>query len=236
MTAPLFFLPGWGVGTGPLQSTAEALGATLRHLPGYGGTPLIPAFDTAADELAAAVPSGATLMGWSLGGSLALNAAARHPGHIGRVITIGSTACFVQRDGWPHAELPESLAAFTEAVEADPAAMLPRFVGNFNRGDRQAKALTRRILEDTGPLAPPETLATGLRWLAELDIRAQLPRITCPVLLLLGDHDPLVPLAAAQAMADAIPGATLRALPDCAHAPFLSDPACFAGHVTTFLA
>lgn len=236
MTAPLFTIPGWGVGAGPLQSTAEALGATLRNLPGYGGTPLIKDFDAAADDIAATLPAGSTLIGWSLGGSLALNAAARHPGQFASIITIGSTACFVQRNGWPHAEDPKGLAAFTEAILADPQAMLPRFVGNFNRGDQHAKALTRRILDGIGPLAPLETLAAGLHWLAELDIRQRLPNISCPVMLMVGESDPLVPLPAAQAMAAAIPNATVKVMTGCAHAPFLSDPAGFAGHVRNFLA
>jgi len=236
MTSPLFIIPGWSVGTGPLQSTAAALSAGLRNLPGYGDSPLIEDFDAAADALAASVPAGSTLLGWSLGGTLALAAAARHPGHFASIITTGSTACFVQREGWPHAERPEDLAAFTAAVQADAPAMLPRFVGNFNRGDRHAKTLTRTILQEIGPLAPQATLEAGLRWLASFDIRALLPTITCPVLLIVGDSDPLVPMAAAEAMAAALPHGRLAVLPGCAHAPFLSDPEGFAALVKGFIA
>jgi len=219
-----------------MQATATLLGGAMRSLPGYDGTPLIEDFDDAADALAASVPSGSALLGWSLGGTLALAAAARHPAQIGRVITVGSTASFIQRDGWPHAERPEDLASFTAAIQADAQAMLPRFVGNFNRGDRQAKTLTRRILQEIGLLPPPATLETGLRWLARFDIRPVLPTIGCPVLLIVGAHDPLVPQAAAQAMAAALPAARLTVMADCAHAPFLSDPETFATQVREFLA
>lgn len=236
MTTPLFLLHGWGVGSGPMQSAAALLGGELRHLPGYGGTPLITDFDAAADALAASVPAGSALLGWSLGGTLALAAAARHPGHIAKVVTVGSTASFLQREGWPHAERPEDLAAFAEAIHADAAGMLPRFVGNFNRGDRHAKTLTRRILQEVGPLAPMPALDAGLYWLANFDIRSLLPTLACPVLLIVGAHDPLVPQAAAQAMAAAIPDAKLAVMADCAHAPFLSDPDSFAAHVREFLA
>lgn len=236
MTAPLFLVPGWGVGTGPLQSTAALLGGELRHLPGYGGTPLIADFDAAADALAASVPAGSALLGWSLGGTLALAAAARHPGQIAKVITVGSTASFLQRAGWPHAERPEDLAAFAEAIRADAAGMLPRFVGNFNRGDRQAKTLTKRILNEVGPLAPLPALEAGLHWLANFDIRPLLPTMPCPVLLIVGANDPLVPQPAAQAMAAALPDARLCVMADCAHSPFLSDPEIFAAQVREFLA
>jgi pimeloyl-[acyl-carrier protein] methyl ester esterase len=219
-----------------MQSTAALLGGELRSLPGYDDTPLITNFAAAADALAASVPAGSALLGWSLGGTLALAAAARHPGHIGRVITVGSTASFIQREEWPHAERREDLASFTAAIETDAQAMLPRFVGNFNRGDRQAKTLTRRILQEIGTLPPLATLEAGLHWLANFDIRPLLPTIRCPVLLMVGASDPLVPLAAAEAMTAALPDARLTVMADCAHSPFLSDPETFAAHVREFLA
>ncbi|MDR2186512.1 MAG: alpha/beta fold hydrolase [Azonexus sp.] len=224
MTTSLFILPGWCLGRGPLQAVAATLGGTFIDLPGYGAAPFEDDFDRAAAALAASLPPGAQLAGWSLGAMLALAVAARAPHKVSRLLLIAGTASFVQRPGWPQAMPPAALADFTNAVLADTAAMLPRFVGGFNRGDARAKAVTAEILRLTSPLPPAAALASGLNWLRDVDLRHQAANVTAPTLLLHGAADPLMPLAAAEALTALIPDARLSVLDDCAHAPFLSSP------------
>lgn len=128
MNAPLVFLPGWCLGRTPLTATVAALNGQIIDLPGYGSTPLITDFYTAADDIAARLQPGTTLAGWSLGAQLALAVAARHPDKVGKLILVAGTTSFVQRDGWPHAMPPDMLAEFTAGIAADVEAMLPRFV------------------------------------------------------------------------------------------------------------
>jgi len=130
---------------------------------------------------------------------------------------------------------PATLAEFAAAIAADPEAMLPRFVGGFNRGDARAKEVTRQLLElgDRRPRA--ETLATGLKWLRDVDLQDIAQRVKAPTLLIHGAVDPLMPLAAAEALAAAIPGARLEVFADCAHAPFISRPDEFLARLTAFL-
>ncbi len=228
-------VPGWGLGRGPLQALAAALGARFADLPGYAGTSAIADFDAAADALATRLAPGADLMGWSLGGMLALATAARHPDKVGRLVLIGGTASFVARDGWPEGMPPAELDQFIAAAKADMAALLPRFVGNFNRGDRRARALTREIVELGDPLPPLETLAIGLDWLRTVDLRPLLPAVYCPILIIQGAADPLMPLTGAQRLASALPNARLAVMDGCAHAPFLSAPEAFLEHLEGFL-
>jgi pimeloyl-[acyl-carrier protein] methyl ester esterase len=235
MTAPLVFLPGWCLGRGPLNAAVDALGGTIVDLPGYRAAPLICDFDAAADDVAARLPAGATLAGWSIGAQLALAVAARHPDKVGRLVLVAGTASFVQREGWPHAMPPEMLAEFTTNVLADPEAMLPRFVGGFNRGDARAKEVTRQLLDLADPRPSTDVLAAGLAWLRDVDLIPLAPRVAASTLLVHGAADPLMPLAAAEALAALIPHARLAAFADCAHAPFVSQPAEFLTTVRTFL-
>jgi len=235
MNAPLVFLPGWCLGRGPLNVAVDALGGTIFDLPGYGDAPLITDFAAAADDIAARLPAGATLAGWSIGAQLALAVAARHPDKVGRLVLVAGTASFVQRDGWPHAMPPEMLAEFTTNMLADPEAMLPRFVGGFNRGDARAKEVTRQLLDLADPRPPVDVLAAGLAWLRDVDLRADAGQVRCLTLLIHGAADPLMPLAAAEALAALIPGARVAACADCAHAPFVSQPDAFLATVRTFL-
>lgn len=235
MSAPLVFLPGWCLGRTPLQAVVEALNGQIIDLPGYGNAPLITDFYAAADDIAARLQPDTTLAGWSLGAQLALAIAARHPEKLGKLILVAGTTSFVQRDGWPHAMPPDMLAEFAAGIAADAEAMLPRFVGGFNRGDARAKAVTLELLKLADPRPAGKVLMTGLNWLRDIDLRDIAPQVKAPTLLIHGGADPLMPLGAAEALAALIPGARLEAFADCAHAPFISRPDEFIATVRRFL-
>ena len=212
MSAPLVFLPGWCLGRGPLSFAVNALNGSIFDLPGYRDAPLITDFDAAVDDIAA-----------------------RHPAKVSKLVLVAGTASFVQRDGWPHAMPPEMLAEFTTGILADVETMLPRFVGGFNRGDARSKEVTRTLLDLADPRPPTATLAAGLNWLRDVDLRNELSRIMAPCLFIHGSADPLMPRATADALASQISGAELAVFEDCAHAPFISRPDDFLARIRNFL-
>lgn len=63
---------------------------------------------------------------------------------------------------------------------------------------------------------------------------AELARLTQPVQLVWGDHDPFGDLVAAEAFRAALPDAELHVV-DGGHAPWLDDAEVIAGHVRRFL-
>lgn len=235
MSAPFVFLPGWCVGHSPVAAAVNALGGSIIDLPGYRNEAPIDDFDAAIDAYAARLQPGTALGGWSLGAQMALAIAARHPDKVGKLLLVAGTASFVQRDGWPHAMPPAMLAEFTAGIAADVEAMLPRFVGGFNRGDARAKAVTAELLELADPRPSGAVLIAGLNWLRDVDLRPDAAKVACPTLLVHGAADPLMPLGAAEALAALIPGAQLACFDHCAHAPFMSRPDDFLARARRFL-
>lgn len=228
-TPPIVLLHGWGLSAGvwaPLRahlSPAQAIHAP--DLPGHGNA--APAGDTLAswaDALVATLPDKALVVGWSLGGMLALHIARHYPQKVARLVLIDTTPRFVQADDWQPALSSETLADFRHHFDADPAATQRRFVALQSLGDAARKTVSASL---TAALTPSDeshqpALATGLRLLAETDLRDLIPAVTQPVRLLHGGEDKLMPVAAAEWLADTLPNARLSVFGDAGHAPFVS--------------
>ena len=250
----LALVHGWGLGSAAWDEVLPLLGRSLRvhrvSLPGYDGSsdmqatgeanPVDTAFDDTAAALATTLPRGCTLCGWSLGALLALRATQLAPGHFARLVVVGATPCFTQRADWPRAQAPEVLDGFAAAVAQDAKTARQRFIALFNQGDQSARAIVRtltRALADE-PAAPSSaTLLRGLDWLRRVDLRHALstpPATLPPSLVIHGDNDPLMPLAAARWLARTLPAARLEVFTGAAHAPFANDAQRFATLVADF--
>ncbi len=240
---PLVFLHGWGLHGGIWAETAAQLPAQWPRLtpdlPGYGGVATVAPYtaETVADALAATLPDGADVCGWSLGGMVALSLAARHPHKVERLVLVATNPVFVARPDWPHGLAPEVLAEFARALGADYKATLLRFLSLQARGGEQARAVIERLRGTVflrGELAP-EVLAAGLELLRSVDLRGLVAQVRCPVLVMHGAYDMLCPPDAGRWLAEHLPDARLALHAHAAHAPFLSHPAWFAAELKGFL-
>lgn len=111
----LILLPGWGLGVSPLEPLAAALQGLDEHL--QVQIEPLPALDSSdlnewLDELDATLPDNAWLGGWSLGGMLASELAARRGERCCGLLTLASNPCFVAHEGWPSAMPAETFDAF----------------------------------------------------------------------------------------------------------------------------
>ncbi|MDQ7908515.1 alpha/beta hydrolase [Phytohabitans sp. ZYX-F-186] len=68
------------------------------------------------------------------------------------------------------------------------------------------------------------------------DIKADLPRITCPTLVTVGRHDWITPVECGEAIASLIPGAQLVVFEKSGHSPQLEEAELFQSTVRRFLA
>jgi 3-oxoadipate enol-lactonase len=114
--------------------------------------------------------------------------------------------------------------------------MLPRLLSGRTRRERpEVVARVRAMIEGTSA----ETIARAQRAMAvRPDSRRDLGGIDVPVLVVAGEEDAIVPVAEAEVMATAIPGARLELVPDAGHLAPMEDPPAFnrvlAGWLATF--
>ncbi len=234
---PLVLVHGWGMA--PVhwgtfgEDLAASLGAALGEsfflakpaLPGHGGAPRVPGWrvDALADEWVERWPD-AVWVGWSLGGQVALAAAARAPNRVRALVLVGATPCFVERAGWSAGMAAGAFDQFRSQCEANPDATRARFLALTMRGDTAGRDGLRTLRALDGNAAPPgrDALLDGLRVLATTDLVDTLPTIDRPTLWLTGDRDTVVPPAASECGARSQPRARVSCLPGAGHAPFLT--------------
>ncbi len=222
---------GRGAGGEGLGETNEPLSLTLS--PRERGLSL----DFIVDELSAQFNEPITVCGWSLGGQIALRWAMRHPQQVNRLVLVASTPCFVQRLDWPCAMAAETLHEFSAALLQNYRTTLKRFVALQVRGSEHERELLADFRERLFSRGEPDraALVGGLAILRDTDLRAVLPQITQPALVISGERDTLTPPAASAYLAETLADACLVEIKGAAHAPFLSHPDIFVEHLMGFM-
>jgi pimeloyl-[acyl-carrier protein] methyl ester esterase len=239
---PVVLLHGWASHVQVFRGLVRALEKRFRvhvlPLPGYSETaPCTPStLERIADTLAAAAPRQCSVVGWSLGAQVALTWASRAPQQVSRLALIAATPCFTQRPGWPHAVSRELMQQFNAAMKRDCAGVLRRFVALQSLGDTRAVRVAHRLRSALflNPLPAQDVLESGLELLRVADLRALLPSIQQPALVVHGDRDAVTPCAAGKALSEALPRARYQQIAGAGHAPFLSDETAVAALLQQF--
>lgn len=194
-----------------------------------------------ADDLArlldAAGVDRAAVLGYSLGGRVALHLALAHPDRVAALALESASAGIT--DAGDRARRVTDDEALADAIEREG---ITTFVDRWERlplWDSQARlpAATRAALRTQRLANDPAGLANCLRGAGagvEPPLDDRLPRLPAPTLLLAGALDEKY-VALNERMQSRMPGAVLRIIPDAGHAVHLEQPAAFAGAVTAFL-
>ena len=233
----LILLPGWGLGVSPLEPLAAALRGLDQHL----RVEIEPLPELASselgewlDELDAALPDNAWLGGWSLGGMLASELAARRGERCCGLLTLASNPSFVAHDQWLSAMPGETFDAFLAGCNADPRLTLKRFSLLCAQGAEDPRGLSRLLLGGA-PSTAPAVLMAGLELLAQLDTRDALQGFRGPQLHLFAGLDGLVPAEAAGELLALLPDVEIGLIEQASHAFLLEDPHGVAGAIQAFL-
>ena len=235
----LVLLHGWGNDSRTWQPLRDGLNefAQLQeiNLPGFGGASLNDfSLDAVLDNLAAQIPDGSWLVGWSLGAMLGVQLAARYPQKIRGLISLSANAKFVATRDYPAAMARAVNRQFNASFAADAQATLKLFTGLLVQGD----ALERALFKQFRALGVPETnelWLQALELLSTLDNRAALTELTIPLLHLLGENDALVPAIAGESLRALNAEHQVKIFPGAAHALHWSQSALVIQAVREFI-
>ena len=226
----LVLLHGWAMHSGIWREFAQQLAGRYQviclDLPGHGRSQPLERFDLASVSAAllAAIPvEQFSVLGWSLGAELAINLAASVPKRVNQLLLLAGNPKFVGDDGWPGVQ-PKVLQAFASQLNGDIKLMLTRFlalqVNGLPDAKRHLTILKTALQACDAPWLP--NLQAGLAILESTDLRQQLARLQCPITVIQGDKDPLIPVATADAIQQLNPQITTHILPNAGHVPFIS--------------
>lgn len=229
----LLLVHGWGVHSGVWHEFAKRLARTCRvtrvDLPGHGRSATACAYtlDELVDALGRVSPRRAVWVGWSLGALAALAAAHLCPARVRALGLFGASPRFVQGPEWDCALDDAVLRKFSDDLEGNYAATLMRFISLQLGTAARERAVLRRLRASISRRVGPgvTALRAGLTLLERTDLRAFLPEVHAPALVLHGERDRLVPLAAGVYLAAHLPHARLHRITDAGHAPFLTHSA-----------
>lgn len=227
---PVVMLHGWAMHSGLWRAFAEQLAVDRQviclDLPGHGRSENIQPYvlEALVDELALALPEKTChLIGWSLGGALALRLAEKYPHKVKSLILIASNPHFLSTQDWSGVE-PNILADFASNIQKNASVTLLRFMGLQVKGMPEMKSCLKQIKEVLQECAVPEVevLMCGLKVLKTADLRSALSALTLPVQMIFGEYDSLVPAQVGGQCQSLAPQIEMHVIEGAGHVPFIS--------------
>src|SRR5262249_9913635 len=163
----------------------------------------------------------AAVIGLGEGAATALLFAATHPERTRALVLYGANARTTAGDGHPHGPSPaaqDEVVARMRSSWGEPL-FLERLAPSLAHHDGVRRCRARYLRAAAGPGAAIAHHRAG----AALDVRAVLPAIRVPALILHRAGDAAVPVAAGRDMAQQLPNARFVELAGGDHLPFVGD-------------
>ena len=227
---PIVMLHGWAMHTGVWRDFAQALACKRKviclDLPGHGLSESVEPYtlESVVDAIVQELPEQAcVIIGWSLGGNVAIRLAEKYPQRIKSVVLIGSNPHFIKTESWQGVE-PLILKTFANNMQENGISTLLRFMSLQVQGTLEAKTSLKYINAAMQECAIPdvEVLMGGLGILQAVDQIETLSRLSMPILMIFGERDQLVPVAVAEQCQKLQNQIDVKIIAEAAHIPFIT--------------
>lgn len=240
---PVVMLHGWAMHTGIWRNFSEAL--AINHqlvcldLPGHGLSETLAPYtlDSVVDAVVRELPEQrCVLVGWSLGGNIALRLAEKYPQRIKSLVLIASNPHFIATESWAGMQ-PQVLNQFMSNLQKNPTQALQRFISLQVQGKEDTKSSLIKIKASLQECALPtyDVLMSGLYILQTADLRRALKNSKCPVQMILGELDTLVPVRVGEQCQLLQPNMALHVIAGAGHIPFIAEQQEFLALMQDFI-
>ena len=228
---PLLMIHGWGVNSEIWVSLVDELklfaSVYLIDLPGMGGSSSISPYtlDNIAKEIKANVPiKKFNILGWSLGGQVAMSLAIRMPEFVEKLILMSTTPCFVEKKDWPYGVNKQFFSNFELETKQNLNNTLLKFFLIQTRDINDSKNVMRFLKNTFIEIRDDNksSMQSALNVLKETDLRNEVKKIDNPTLIISGDKDRLTSLKASIWLYEKIERARLKEIKGANNMPFIS--------------
>lgn len=181
----LVFLPGWSFSASIFKMMSPHLRQHQLH---FADLPPLQNTDAhAISEFARTLPARSTLIGWSLGGLVAIALCAQASGQFQKLILLGSSPKFVAEESWPgiNSEIAEQ---FLTRLHRDSRKLMT----DFHKLVRMPSRSIHTHLKEHA-LKNQEHMPSQLNYLLASDFRKELSELGLPTLSIAGEQDAILP-------------------------------------------
>lgn len=224
------FIGGWGFKSALLRESSLYLkGSFLIDLPNLEKLTL----EKVSYNLSYLLPNNITLIGWSLGGLIAILLAAQFPKKVKKLILFSTSPCFIQTKGWSGISLVEA-NKFINLAEKNFNSLFNYFLSIVNYPN---KILYYKDLLNKNSLNFEKyrnVLCKYLKILFESDLREAYKNIKIPLFYLLGEQDVIIK-SQSQELYDLNPSAIIHLIPEAGHLAFLTHENHFYTRLLKFM-
>lgn len=232
---PVVFLHGWPANNKMFEYQAQRvvengyryIGIDYRGFGLSDTTAFDYDYDSIADDIQKVIDEleivNYSIVGFSVGGALALNYAAKHNNpNLQKMVLLGPAGpSFVQRDGYPYGMKADEVTELMESISEDQPKTITDFGEEFFSSNTNVSDAYKTYFSNltlTSSLIGTVKLAESLR---DEDIREKVKNIDLPVYGIHGTDDAVCPIEFSEELEKIMPNYQLTKVKDVGHALFV---------------
>ena len=227
---PIVLIHGWGMSGKIWEEFSKLMISNYKlyiiDLPGMGKSEIIEPYkiDNLIKKINEEIPEKVTIIGWSLGGQIAMKYCLKYPENVKNLVCISTTPCFIKKLGWEFGVSINFFSKFKKNLLNNWQKTLRKFFLLQTQKDEDKEITLKRLENDFMDEQPPtkDGLEKTLEILEKVDIRKDIKNINIPTLIIGGKQDTISDYKASIWMKSKIKESEIFIFDSAGHIPFIN--------------